>query len=357
MFSIELYDYHLPPGLIAQRPQSRRDESRLLVLDSRRGIRDHKKFRDVVNYLGPDDLLVLNNSKVMPARLFGNRESGGRIEMLLLAPASGDDLSGWPGPRNNGNQSRRWKCLLKSSGKVREGMRLSFGPKLTACVKSAAVDGVFEVELEFEDDLHRVLDEIGHIPLPPYIRREDEPEDRSRYQTVYAEPFGSAASPTAGLHFTEGLLRELQNRGVERTTVTLHVGLGTFRPVKVDDIRHHRMHHEWVEVSEEAAETINRAKGKGKRIVAVGTTSVRVLEFMGSGGRMRSGRESCGLYLYPGCTFSMVGAMITNFHVPRSSLLLLCSAFAGRDNLLPAYREAVQMGYRFLSYGDAMLIL
>ncbi len=347
-FSIDLYDYHLPAERIAQRPLARRDESRLLVLDRETGDLRHEMFCDIPRHFGPGDLLVVNNSKVIPARIYGVKPSGGKVEMLLLSPVDGNGREGAPQP---------WKCLLRAAGRIREGFTVSFGPLLTASVSRCLDDGVFEVELTSRKDLFDVLSEIGHIPLPPYIRRPDESNDFERYQTVYAERFGSVASPTAGLHMTPELLRELEDRGVERVSVTLHVGLGTFRPLAVEDVRRHTMHSEVVEISPNAALQINDAKREGKRIVALGTTTVRVLEWMGSEGRVRSGREECDLFIFPGFRFRMVDAMITNFHQPRSSLLLLCSAFAGRDRLLSAYHEAVRLGYRFLSYGDATLLL
>ena len=348
MYAIDDYEYNLPPELIAQQPLEKRDSSRLLVLDSRSNCLRHEKFDSIVDYFGPDDLLVFNNSRVIPARIFGKRETGGKLEMLLLTPVHDSKHDG---------RHQRWNCLLKASRKIRKGSLFSFGPKLSASVIALKPDGVFEVALRCDGDLQETLEEIGHIPLPPYIERPDGANDRIRYQTVYATEYGSVACPTAGLHFTPELLRDLEHNEVEHVFLTLHVGLGTFRPVKETDFRNHRMHTEMVEVSERAAETINRAKLDGKRIVAVGTTSVRVLEFMGKDGYMRSGRESCDLFIYPGYTFKMVDAIITNFHYPRSTLLLLCAAFVGNENILSAYREAVRLGYRFLSYGDAMLIV
>jgi S-adenosylmethionine:tRNA ribosyltransferase-isomerase len=252
----------------------------------------------------------------------------------------------------------KWKCLIKSGKRIKPDTRIRIDSHLTALVTAVKPQGVCEVSLFHEGDLLRFLTERGHVPLPPYIRRQDEPEDRHRYQTVYARHYGSAAAPTAGLHFSRENLDRLRDKGVEVAEVTLHIGLGTFRPIREKDVRNHHMHREMVEISPQAVYAIKHAKRLGKRIVAVGTTTVRVLEFMtDSRGEVRSGRELCDLYIYPGYRFKMVDGMITNFHQPRSSLLVLCSAFTGSQVLLRAYHEAISMRYRFLSYGDAMFIV
>jgi len=349
MFDIELYDYQLPENLIAQRPLDRRDESRLLALNRDSGEIRHLRFQDIFNHLGAGDILVLNDTRVIPARLFGLKKSGGKVETLLLEPANGEN--------GRSPTSGVWRCLFKASGKVQEGMTIRYAERLSAEVIRVSSEGVVEVTFDCNGNLYEILDEIGHVPLPPYIRRDDAPEDKDRYQTVYASERGSVAAPTAGLHFTAEALKRLWDNGVRVTNVTLHVGLGTFRPIKQADIRNHVMHREMVEVSESAAQAINNGKDEGKRIVAVGTTTVRTLEFMTRNGKLRSGREQCDCFIYPGYQFQMVDAMLTNFHQPRSSLVLLCSAFAGRERLLAAYREAVEREYRFLSYGDAMLII
>jgi S-adenosylmethionine:tRNA ribosyltransferase-isomerase len=298
--------------------------------------------------LGNNDLLVINDTKVIAARLFGNKETGGSVEMLLLGETQFPPVS----------EQAQWECLFKSASRIKEGTRICVNSHLTALVTAVKRQGIYEVILMHEGDLLSLLEGIGHIPLPPYIRRQDEPEDRRRYQTVYARQYGSAAAPTAGLHFSQEILDRLQDRGVEVAEVTLHVGLGTFRPIREKDIRKHHIHREVVEVSSAAAHTIKQAKRLGKRVVAVGTTTVRVLEFMTDDrGEVRSGRELCDLYIYPGYRFKMVDGMLTNFHQPRSSLLVLCSAFAGVQPLLRAYQEAIRRRYRFLSYGDAMFIV
>jgi len=347
-FDINHYDYQLPNEFIAQRPLSRREDSKLLILHRNQGMISHGAFSDILGCLGPCDVLVVNDTKVIAARLFGNKETGGKVEMLLLGEVDCSSRDG----------QVHVDCLVKHAGKVKVGTSISFSPRLSAVVAAVKPHGICEVNLIHEGDLLSILDEIGHVPLPPYIRREDGPEDRQRYQTVYARHYGSAAAPTAGLHFTKEILDKFRYRGVELAEITLHVSLGTFRPIRERDIRKHQMHHEMVDVSHQAAQTINQAKKLGKRVVAVGTTTVRALEFMtDSMGEIRSGRELCDLYIYPGYNFRTVDSMITNFHQPRSSLIVLCSAFAGNQLLMKAYQEALRMGYRFLSYGDVMFIV
>jgi len=321
-----------------------------MIVDRNTGNLRDTIFRGILDYLGPEDMIVINNSKVIPARLFGHKKTGTKIELLLLKEAAGLPLEG--------NGRVVWECLLKPARRITVGETIQFSPELTACVTAAKPKGIFEVALVCKGDFWDTVEKIGHVPLPPYIRRPDQMEDRQRYQTVYAQDYGSVAAPTAGLHFSRSLLRELTDRGVEMVNVTLHVGLGTFQPMRKKDVRDHDMHQEMVEVTPEAADRINRAIESGKRIVAVGTTTVRVLEFMAGEGRaVKSGREPCDLYIYPGFHFKIVEAMVTNFHLPRSSLLMLCSAFAGTDLLLKTYHEAIRRRYRFYSYGDAMMIV
>lgn len=355
------FDYHLPPHLIAQEPVEPRDGSRLLVLERASGTIRHALFRDLPEILGPDDLLVGNDSRVIPARLAAHKESGGGLEILLLRPhsASGDEVLSLgsdllrPGPW-------RWLCLI--GGRVRPGTRFVLdrvGPGKGAV--RGTVEAVFEDGqrlVAFDSDPLPILDALGTMPLPPYIRRPlDRPE---RYQTVYAAHPGSAAAPTAGLHFTPRLLERLAQRGVGWETVTLHVGLDTFRPVEVEALADHRMHREWAELPEPAVRAIEGRRQGGGRVVAVGTTSVRVLESAARAampGPLRPYAGWTDLFLYPGAAFAVVDALITNFHLPRSSLLMLVSAFAGREAIAAAYAEAIRAEYRFFSFGDAMLIL
>ena len=350
MFSIEDYHYHLPEHLIAQQPMQERDRSRLLVMERRTGSLSHRVFRDLEHYLTPSDVLVVNNTRVVPARLVGKKESGGRIEVLILNYASGKPSS---------THEYQFECMLKSSKRTRVGTRLFFPEEVTARVVSR-VENLYQLSFSAEGDFRSVLDRIGQTPLPPYIKRNGAPSsgnDRAAYQTIYASQKGAVAAPTAGFHFTEGLLRRLKEKGVTLAPITLHVGYGTFLPVRVTDIREHRMHSEWFSIPEETAETVSRAKREGRRVVAVGTTSVRTLEFaMDDRGEMKPMTGSCDLFIYPGYRFRVVDAMITNFHLPKSTLLMLVSAFAGRSNILAAYQTAIQEHYRFFSYGDAMLI-
>lgn len=336
------FDYHLPEAAIAQRPVEPRDASRLLVLDRRDGRLLHRVFRDLPEFLLPGDLLVVNDSRVMPARLFGVKErTGGSVELLLLERRSLDT----------------WEVLAKPARRLRPGTRISFGEGLLRgeVIEERPSGGrviTFRWEGVFEDILRR----LGQMPLPPYIKeRLDDPE---RYQTVYARQEGSKAAPTAGLHFTEELLETLRRRGIEIVPVTLHVGLGTFRPVTAEVIEEHEMHAEFYRIPEETAASIARAKERGARCVAVGTTVVRALESAaGEEGRVRAQEGWTDIFIYPGYRFRVVDAMVTNFHLPRSTLLMLVSAFAGRERVLAAYREALTQGYRFFSFGDAMLIL
>jgi S-adenosylmethionine:tRNA ribosyltransferase-isomerase len=324
------FDYDLPAGSIAQEAAPR-GESRLLVLD-RTGPDRHAQVRDLPRLLRPGDLLVLNDTRVIPARLYGRSAGGGRMEILLV------ERSG----------EREWEALVKPGKRARPGARIDFEEGLFAEVAGKSED---RYRLRFSEPAEPHLERLGHIPLPPYIRRPDTSEDRERYQTVYAKTPGAIAAPTAGLHFTEDLLREIEGAGVGIARVTLHVGIGTFKPVSVERVEEHRMDRERYEISEEAAEAIRRAD----RIVAVGTTVVRTLESAAIGkGEVRAGSGSTELFITPGFRFQVVNALLTNFHLPRSTLLMLVSAFAGRERVLAAYEEAVREGYRFYSYGDAM---
>lgn len=332
------FDYQLPKGLIAQHPVEPRDHARLMVLHRDSGTLEHRRFYELPGYLREGDVLVVNESKVFPARLLGRRSSGGKVELLLLRRLEGD----------------LWEALARPGRRVRPGERLYFGEGVTGEVVERTEDGKRVVR--FSGDL-RALRRLGQVPLPPYIRRPPVPEDEERYQTVYAKVEGSVAAPTAGLHFTEELLGKLREEGVRIVPVVLHVGPGTFRPVE-GEVSEHRMEPEYYEVTGEAADAINEARGRGGRVVAVGTTSVRVLETVADEeGRVHPGRGLTELFIYPPYRFKAVDVLITNFHLPRSTLLMLVAAFAGRERVLEAYGEAVRLGYRFYSYGDAMLIL
>jgi len=345
MFSIEDYHYHLPEQLIAQHPLQERDHSRLLVMDRATGALSHQVFHELETFLEPSDVLVVNNTQVVPGRIVGKKESGGRIEALILNYASA-----------NGNQ---FDCMLKSSKQTRIGARLYFPEGVTAQVMERD-DTIYRLSFSCEGDFRSVLNRIGQTPLPPYIKRNgvaSTQDDKLTYQTVYASQKGAIAAPTAGFHFTEGLMHRLRDKGVTLAPITLHVGYGSFLPVRVTDIREHRMHSEWFSISKETAETISRAKQAGCRVVAVGTTSVRTLEFAADeDGNVRPMTGPCDLFIYPGYRFRVVDAMITNFHLPKSTLLMLVSAFAGRSNILAAYQTAIQEKYRFYSYGDGMFI-
>jgi S-adenosylmethionine:tRNA ribosyltransferase-isomerase len=332
------FDFDLPTDRIAQRPLAR-GESRLLVLDASAGGR-HRSFRDLPGLLRPGDLLVVNDTRVLAARLFARRApGGGRIELLLAERLD----------------ERTWDCLVRPGRRARPGTRLELSERLRAEVTGMGADGRRRVV--FSEPVEPHLDALGHVPLPPYIDRPDEPEDRDRYQTVWAREPGAIAAPTAGLHFSRELLAELEARGVERAAVTLHVGLGTFKPVTAELVHEHRMDAERWTVPEATAAAIERARGERRRVVAVGTTAVRALEGAAAalGGELGAGSGSTALFIVPGFRFQVVDVLLTNFHLPRSTLLMLVSAFAERERVLAAYREAVELGYRFFSYGDAML--
>jgi S-adenosylmethionine:tRNA ribosyltransferase-isomerase len=348
MYSLADYDYALPSKLIAQEPIGRRDHSRLLRLERSTGKVSHHRFDELAGFLSAGDVLVVNDTAVVKARLLGRKESGGRVEVFLLDYVGGSRPS----------DPRRFicDCLVKCPKPARPGVRILFGEGLTGKIIEAGA-ATCRVEFSAQEDFDAALERWGHVPLPPYIRRADAPGDRNAYQTVYAAVKGAVAAPTAGLHFTPELILRLQARQVAVVPVTLHVGYGTFAPVRTEDIREHRMHAERFRVPAATAEAVSAARAEGKRVVAVGTTVVRTLEFAADAqGRLAAGDGTCDLFIYPGFRFKTVDAMITNFHLPKSTLLMLVSAFAGRQNVLNAYRQAVRERYRFYSYGDAMLI-
>ncbi|MEI6102123.1 MAG: tRNA preQ1(34) S-adenosylmethionine ribosyltransferase-isomerase QueA, partial [Eubacteriales bacterium] len=317
-----------------------RDASRLLVYNRKSGETAHRHFYDVLEYLNPGDVLVLNNTRVLPARLFGvKRGSERHVEFLLLNRLNATD----------------WEVILKPGKKLKTGDFVDFAPSLSAEIKQKKEDGVVEVSFQYTGVFETILDELGQMPLPPYIT--EKLEDKTRYQTVYAKIDGSAAAPTAGLHFTPELLERIQQKGIKIAHILLHVGLGTFRPVKVDDIGEHIMHSEYFSVSPEAADTINAARAAGNRIIAVGTTSVRTLESATQDGKVIAQSGNTNIFIYPGYQFKMVDSLITNFHLPKSTLVMLVSAFAGREKTLELYKLAVEERYRFFSFGDAMMIL
>lgn len=335
------YHYQLPRELIAQYPSPQREASRLMQLNVSSGSISHHQFKDLTSLLLPGDLLVLNNSKVFPARLFGNKENGTKIEILLLNPAADEHT---------------WYCLAHPGKRLKEAQWIHFSDALKGYISQGREDGQREIRLEYTGSLYDILAEIGHVPLPPYIARSDEESDKERYQTVYAKEPGSVAAPTAGLHFTKELLNELAEAGIQQTELSLHVGIGTFRPVKSASILEHTMHAELVEISETTAQKINQAKAEGRRIVAVGTTTVRSLESFWQDGALISGKKWTDIFIYPGYQFKVPNALLTNFHLPESTLLMMISAFAGYDFIQNAYQEAVAERYRFFSYGDAMYI-
>jgi S-adenosylmethionine:tRNA ribosyltransferase-isomerase len=344
---LSLFDYHLPKALIAQQPHRRRDQSRLMVLDRSDGKVEHRRFPDILSYINPGDLLVVNNTKVFKARLLGKRATGGQAELFLVR-------------RIDTEAGEVWEALARPSRRLKEGERICFGETETVELRSWLGQGRWRVAFGSRTARERIVARFGHVPLPQYIRRDDQPADIRRYQTVFAdrEKTGAVAAPTAGFHFTRSLLDRLDERGVERCEITLHVGPGTFKPITAENIDDHTVDPEFAELSTEAAGQINRARGRGGRIIAVGTTSVRTLESAKIvRGKVQPLAGQVDLYIKPGHRFRLVDRMITNFHLPKSSLLVLVSAFAGRESILDAYREAIAEKYRFYSYGDAMLIL
>lgn len=335
------FDFYLPEELIAQCPLKERDSSRFMVVDRKTGEIEHKVFHDVIDYLEKGDTLVLNNTRVMPARLIGEKEeTGGKIEFLILKRIEGD----------------KWECLAKPGKKAKVGAMFTFGEgKLKAVVREIGLEGNRVIEFIYNGIFEEILDELGQMPLPPYIH--EKLDDRERYQTVYSKEKGSAAAPTAGLHFTEDLLEKIREKGVNIAFVTLHVGLGTFRPVKVESIDEHIMHSEYYELDEENAKIINDTKKRGNRVIAVGTTSTRTLETIGNeNGEVRAQSGWTNIFIFPGYKFNIVDALITNFHLPESTLIMLVSALAGKENIMNAYKKAVEEKYRFFSFGDSMFI-
>ena len=341
------YDYNLPEELIAQMPADKRENSRMLVLDRNNKTIEHKHFFDIIDYIDENSILVLNNTKVLPARLYGTKDTGAKIEVFLLEP----------------KEKNRWSALVKPSKRIKPDTVITISDDLKVKpIERLEDDGEWLVELIYDGDLFEILHKVGNIPLPPYIERKLSTEelkqfDKERYQTVYAKDEGSVAAPTAGLHFTKEILQKLQDKGVEIAYVTLNVGLGTFRPVKCENILDHKMHSETFEITQEAADKINRAKAKGKKLIAVGTTTVRTLETAYQKfGCIKPCHDHSELFIYPPYEFKVVDNLITNFHLPKSTLLMLVSALAGKDFIFKAYQEAIENNYRFFSYGDCMYI-
>ena len=332
--------YELPESRIAQHPVEPRDHARLMVLSKEDGSVQHRHFYDIIDYLNSGDVLVVNETRVIPARLLGERvPSGGACEVFLLKQLA----------------PKKWETLVRPGRRLREGSQVSFGDgRLTAAIGATTQAGGRIVDFQCEGPFEAALDALGEMPLPPYIH--EKLADKERYQTVYAKQEGSAAAPTAGLHFTPELLRRIREKGVEVVPILLHVGLGTFRPVKVDDVETHEMHSEYYEVTQDAADRVNAARARGNRIIAVGTTSVRTLESACADGKLTAKKGDTNIFIYPGYTYRLVDCLITNFHLPGSTLIMLVSAFYGRERTLAAYEEAVREGYRFYSFGDAMLI-
>ena len=335
------FNYDLPEELIAQHPYDKRDEARLMLLDRNNETIEHKVFKDIIDYLNPGDCLVINNTKVLPARLLGFKDTGAHIEFLLLKRLEGDT----------------WEAMVRPGNKLRPGTTVTFGDGiLKAEVLDIMQGGNRKVKFEYKGIFNEILDKIGLMPLPPYIK--ETLKENDKYQTVYAKYEGSAAAPTAGLHFTDELLDKLREKGVEIANVTLHVGIGTFRPVKVENIEDHDMHSEHFYIKEEDVEKINKAKEAGKRVIACGTTSCRVLESISdvNTGKVKAYEGDTKIFIYPGYKFKCIDGLITNFHLPESTLIMLVSAFAGNDYIMRAYKEAVDQRYKFFSFGDAMFI-
>ena len=335
------YYYELPPELIAQFPLKNRSESRLLFLNKKTGRVEHHKFSKIIDFLQPSDILVLNKTKVIPARLFGRKATGAKVEIFLL----------------NQKSENIWECLVKPGKRLPENTTVEFNENLKCKILKKTEGGNRIVEFEKQGNFWNILEQIGKMPLPPYIKRGSIEKDKETYQTVYAQEKGSVAAPTAGLHFTEELLKKIRQKGIEIFEVILHVGLGTFRPVKTENIDEHKMHSEHCRISKETANKINKAKKEKRRIISVGTTTTRTLESFAENGVLRSGSHWTDIFIYPGKKIQIIDGLITNFHMPESTLLMLVSAFAGYENIMNAYKIAVREKYRFFSYGDAMLIL
>ncbi len=340
LLDIEAYNYHLPPELIAQYPLAERSSSRLMRVDRDSGDIANGEFADILNLLAPGEVLVVNSSKVIPARLYGQKDNGTKVEILLLHLVEGSC----------------WKCMVHPGKRLKIAQWLEFSPRLRGWVSEADADGLREIEFADPESYWSEIEQVGHVPLPPYIKRPDESTDRNTYQTVYAHAPGSVAAPTAGLHFSAELLSALRQKGVQIVEVILHVGMGTFLPVKCQRIDAHKMHREFCTVPASTAEAVNSAKAEGKRVIAVGSTSVRTLESFWHGASLDSGSLWTDIFIYPGREIRVADAMITNFHLPKSSLLMMISAFAGYDLIRRAYQSAVAEKYRFFSYGDAMYI-
>ncbi len=335
------FNYELPEELIAQTPIEKRDESRLMVLNKKQQTIEHKTFKNIIDYLEPGDVLVRNNTKVLPARLYGKKETGANVEFLLL----------------NNIENDLWECIVRPGNKLHVGTKVIFGEGLLkADILEIMPGGTRKVKFHYQGIFNEILEQIGLMPLPPYIH--EELKQKERYQTVYAKYNGSAAAPTAGLHFTKELLQKLQEKGVEIANVTLHVGIGTFRPVKEETVEAHEMHSEHYYIKQEDADKINQAKKQGKRVITVGTTSCRVLETVADeNGYIKEAEGDTQIFIYPGYQFKILDGLITNFHLPQSTLLMLVSALAGKDYIMKAYEQAVKEQYRFFSFGDAMFIM
>lgn len=335
------FNYELPEELIAQHPYDKRDEARLMVLDRKNNKIENKIFKDVIDYLNPGDCLVINNTKVLPARLYGKKDTGANVEFLLLKRIEGDT----------------WESMVRPGNKLKPGSKVEFGNGLLkAEVLEVLPGGNRKVKFEYKGIFNEILDQIGLMPLPPYIT--EKLKENDKYQTVYAKYEGSSAAPTAGLHFTEELLEKIKEKGIEIANVTLHVGIGTFRPVKVENVEEHEMHSEHYYIKQEDVDKINNAKKNGKRVIAVGTTSCRVLESVADeNGMMREVEGDTSIFIYPGYKFKCIDSLITNFHLPESTLIMLVSSLAGKDFVMEAYKKAVEDKYLFFSFGDAMIIL
>ncbi len=353
MFSLNDYNYELPESLISQYPEKHRDQCRLLTLNKDTGEITHLIFNQLYDYICPNDVLVINNTEVVPGRLTGEKETGGKVEILILNYA---DTQKAEFDFNN----PVLKCLVKASKKIKDGKYIFFAHNLKGKVLNSK-DGIYTIQFLCNGCFETILYKIGRIPLPPYIKRtnnEKKESDKINYQTVFAAQKGAIAAPTAGLHFTDNLLNKFEKKGIKIAPITLHVGYGTFSPVRTEDIRKHKIHSESYFVSKETAEIINNAKKRGNKIFAVGTTTVRTLEFLAKkNSHIEHGSGNCDLFIYPGYSFKITDAMITNFHLPKSTLMMLVSAFAKKENILNAYREAVNLKYNFFSYGDGMLII
>ena len=338
--NINEYDFSLPENLITQNPSAKRDECRLLVLNKENGELEHQKFTNIINYLDPGDVLVLNETKVMPGRIIGNKtDTKAKIELLLLKNI----------------ENNIWECLAKPVKRLEINTIVEFGNNLKARVIKIKDDGIVHVDLIYQGSLYEILDSVGVMPLPPYIKGKLKNNDD--YQTVYAKNIGSAAAPTAGLHFTEDLLHKIEKKGIKICKITLHVGLGTFRPIQTENIKNHKMHSEYYEVSEESAKILTDARDNGNKIYAVGTTCVRTLETVfKEHNKFKATSGDTEIFIYPGFEFKVIDGLITNFHLPKSTLIMLVSAFAGKENIMNAYQEAIENKYRFFSFGDAMLI-